>query len=194
MAKVVLGGIEFDPAPRGKLRFNNPRSIARIDIPGAPPVYQDMGEDETTLAWDGVLAGDDAYRKAIEIEKLKDAGKTVQLVVTGFPELCKVVRIRSFPWELVREDRVEYSIELVAEMPPPAASQVIVPGEQEGTASPSPAPGSAGNTYTVKQGDTLWALAVEYLGDGTRWREIAQANGITDPTTLQVGQEIIIPA
>lgn len=195
--KVILGDILFDPAPRQKLKFNNPRVIAKLDIPGAPPVNQDMGEDETTLAWDGILVGDDAYRKAIQIESLKDAGQVIQLTVTGFPELCKKVRIRSFPWDLVRQDRVEYSIELVAEMPPPIVSQVAAPviQEESPTSEQTPVPSpSTGNTYAVKQGDTLWALAQEHLGDGTRWREIAEANSIMDPTTLQIGQKIIIPA
>lgn len=187
----------FSPGPRKKLKFNNPRSIAKIDIPGAPPVYQDMGEDETTLAWDGILEGDDAYQKAIQIEIMKDAGQVVQLVVTDFPELCKNVRIRSFPWDLVRKERVEYSIELVAEMPPPVESNITVTasqGNQEGTgdqSTPSPAPG---NTYTIKEGDTLWALAQSQLGDGTKWREIASTNNIMDPASLQVGQEITLPA
>lgn len=194
--KVILGGILFSPGPRKKLKFNNPRSIAKLDIPGAAPVYQDMGEDETTLSWDGVLAGDDAYQKAIQIEILKDDGLVVQLVVSDFPELSKKVRIRSFPWELVRQDRVEYSIELVAEMPPPGVSEIVVMtpiqegGQEVEQSSPPPPPGK---THTIKQGDTLWALAQSHLGNGSKWREIASANGIMNPSSLEIGQEIIIP-
>lgn len=192
--KITLGDVLIDPAPRKRLKFNNPRSIARQDIPGGPPVYQDMGEEETTLAWEGVLDGEDAYRKAIQIESMKDAGLVVQLIVSDFPELSKLVRIRSFPWDLVRADRVEYTIELVAEMPPPVVSQVIAPAApQTGAEEPSPPTAPTGKTYVIKQGDTLWALAQKNYGSGTRWREIANANGITDPTKLQIGQQIIIP-
>lgn len=189
--QVTVGGIVFDPAPRGRLKFNNPRSIAKIDIPGGPPVFQDMGEEETTLAWDGVLIGDDAYKKAIQIEGLKDGGQVVQLMVSDFPELCKKVRIRSFPWDVVRQDRIEYSIELVAEILPPVVSQVIAP------AAPIARPGivatppsSSGQTYTVKQGDTLWAIGQR---TGIEWRKIAQANGIVNPSSLQIGQKMHIP-
>lgn len=194
--KVYLGGILFSPGPRKKLKFNNPRVISKIDIPGSSPVNQDMGPDETTLAWDGVLDGEDAYQKAIQIEIMKDAGQIVQLVVSDCPELCKDVRIRTFPWDLIRKDRVEYSIDLVAEMPPPVESYITVtaaqgtpPGDGE-QAAPSPPPG---NTYIIKQGDTLWSLAQNNFGDGTRWREIASTNGIMDPAGLQVGQEITLP-
>ena len=38
--------------------------------------------------------------------------------------------------------------------------------------------------YTVKQGDTLWGLF------GSKWNQIAELNGISNPTKLQVGQEL----
>lgn len=42
-------------------------------------------------------------------------------------------------------------------------------------------------TRTVRRGDTLWGIACELYGDGTRWREIAKKNGITEPRRLQIG-------
>lgn len=44
--------------------------------------------------------------------------------------------------------------------------------------------------YTLKSGDTLLGLAIEY---GTSLQAIQDANGITDPRGLLVGQQIIIP-
>ena len=46
--------------------------------------------------------------------------------------------------------------------------------------------------YTVKSGDSLWAIAQATLGDGSRWPEIQAANGITG-TTIQPGQVFNIP-
>ena len=48
-------------------------------------------------------------------------------------------------------------------------------------------------SHTVQRGDTLWDIAQRQLGDGNRWQEIAQANGITDPQGLQPGQQLTIP-
>jgi hypothetical protein len=45
----------------------------------------------------------------------------------------------------------------------------------------------------VKQGDTLWQIAGEEYKDPKKWRLIADANGITDPRTLQAGTQIQIP-
>ena len=47
-------------------------------------------------------------------------------------------------------------------------------------------------TRTVKRGDTLWAIACELYGDGTRWREIAKKNGVTEPRKLPVGKVLVL--
>lgn len=43
------------------------------------------------------------------------------------------------------------------------------------------------DTYTVKKGDTLFSLGLEY---GYDYKEIAQANNITAPYTIKVGQTL----
>lgn len=50
-----------------------------------------------------------------------------------------------------------------------SASTAAAP-QQSRPALPSP------KTYTVKSGDTLWAIAKRTLGDGNRWREIYNNN------------------
>jgi LysM repeat protein len=47
--------------------------------------------------------------------------------------------------------------------------------------------------YTVKAGDTLWALASRYLGSGYRWTEIQALNGGIDPRKLRIGMKLKIP-
>lgn len=43
-------------------------------------------------------------------------------------------------------------------------------------------------TYTVQKGDCLWNIAKKQLGNGARYREIAQKNGIADPNRIYPGQ------
>jgi LysM repeat protein len=45
----------------------------------------------------------------------------------------------------------------------------------------------------VKQGDTLSWIAGKEYDDPTKWRIIADANGIDDPSTIAPGTELIIP-
>lgn len=45
-------------------------------------------------------------------------------------------------------------------------------------------------TYTVKKGDTLWKICKGQLGDGSKYREIAKLNGISNPNLIYPGQVI----
>ncbi|GAB0167447.1 LysM domain-containing protein [Lysinibacillus sp. CTST325] len=45
-------------------------------------------------------------------------------------------------------------------------------------------------THTVVKGDTLWAIAKKYLGDGSKHTELAKLNNISNPNVLKVGQVI----
>lgn len=42
--------------------------------------------------------------------------------------------------------------------------------------------------YTVQKGDCLWNIAKKQLGDGTKYKEIARKNGISDPNKIYPGQ------
>jgi nucleoid-associated protein YgaU len=47
--------------------------------------------------------------------------------------------------------------------------------------------------YTVQSGDSLWDIAQRATGDGNRYWDIADYNGIDDPNSIYVGQQIQIP-
>ena len=46
--------------------------------------------------------------------------------------------------------------------------------------------------YTVKKGDTLWAIAQRYLGSGAKYKEIKSLNGMTS-ATIYPNQTLKIP-
>lgn len=50
-----------------------------------------------------------------------------------------------------------------------------------------------GRYHTVVKGDTLWAIAQRYYGNGSRYPEIAKANNISNPNIINVGQNLLIP-
>ena len=84
-----------------------------------------------------------------------------------------------------------YSIEFVA------AKDLRVAADSSGAvSSPSgreePPPPS---TYTVKSGDTLWAIAYRFLGDGNRYHEIFELNRdkIKNENLIYVGQVLRLP-
>ena len=72
--------------------------------------------------------------------------------------------------------------------PEPVAEQAAAPAAEE-VVPPPP----AAQTYTVEPGDTLWAIAERFYGDGNRYQEIADASGIDNPDAINPGQVLTIP-
>ncbi len=66
----------------------------------------------------------------------------------------------------------------------------IYPGQQ--LKVPGRAPAESGETteYIVQPGDTLFSIAKRF---GVDMQELARVNNITDPSTIYVGQRLIIP-
>lgn len=84
--------------------------------------------------------------------------------------------------------------ELEAEVERLQAQPVVTPTPAATTtAEGSPEPVAEGETYEVKSGDTLRGIAERFYGDPTLDDLIAEANDITDPTQLRVGQVLTIP-
>ncbi|HZM36060.1 MAG TPA: peptidoglycan DD-metalloendopeptidase family protein [Burkholderiales bacterium] len=67
---------------------------------------------------------------------------------------------------------------------PPRAS---APPARAPAAAPAatPAPGAPDGFYVVRRGDTLYSIALE---NGADYRDVAQWNGLEDPTKISVGQ------
>ncbi|MBN1037891.1 LysM peptidoglycan-binding domain-containing protein [Clostridium botulinum] len=49
------------------------------------------------------------------------------------------------------------------------------------------------NSHKVVKGESLWHIAKKYLGDGSRYKEIAELNNISNPGLIYPGQVINIP-
>lgn len=80
----------------------------------------------------------------------------------------------------------------------PAAEELEAPVEEAvaepaAAAAAEPEPEPAARTYTVESGDTLWAIAERFYGDGNRYQAIADASGIANPDLIQPGQVLTIP-
>ena len=48
--------------------------------------------------------------------------------------------------------------------------------------------------HTVAQNDTVQTVATRYYQDPSLWRAIAAANELADPRTLEIGQQLRVPA
>jgi nucleoid-associated protein YgaU len=52
----------------------------------------------------------------------------------------------------------------------------------------------SGMMYVVKSGDNLSNISKSFYGSPNEYTKIAQANGISNPDKIQVGQQLKIPA
>jgi len=73
----------------------------------------------------------------------------------------------------------------------PPSPDALPAGPAPGLTAPPAAP--TPRTHTVCKNDTLWSLAVRYLGDGQRWREIAALNPDVKPKAIPIGTKLLIP-
>ena len=53
--------------------------------------------------------------------------------------------------------------------------------------------GGAEQPYTIKSGDNLSKVSKLFYGNANKYAKIAEANGISNPDHIQVGQSIEIP-
>lgn len=135
------------------------------------------------------------------LKKWLDERQVVRFVMTGSTvDINLPVSIEDFTW---REKAgavgdIEYELSLkryVYHAPKKVviqqqANKVTVQKKQSRPNEKKPP-----RTYTLRPGDTLWGLAQRFLGSGTRWREIANLNGIKDSQVrkLPVGLVVKIP-
>jgi nucleoid-associated protein YgaU len=73
----------------------------------------------------------------------------------------------------------------------PVVEAAVEEPVEEPAAEPAPEP--AAQTYTVESGDSLWAIAERFYGDGSKYQVIADASGIPNPDLIQPGQVLTIP-
>lgn len=59
--------------------------------------------------------------------------------------------------------------------------------------NPTSGDGPLHRTWQVTAGDRLDLIAADVYKDATRWREIADYNGLVEPTDLQPGRMLLIP-
>lgn len=126
-------------------------------------------------------------------------GKPVKFRVTG-TKINKDVTIRSFDFSEKYGDRsVYYDISLKEYVPVSIAkasrkAATYLPKTQKrATTSKKENP----KTYSVKSGDTLYALAKKFYGNGNDWNKIYNVNKSVigkNPNLIKPGQKLVIPS
>lgn len=140
----------------------------------------------------------DVYRE--EIEALKNNSTKFQFVITRERGL-KVhhyTDIRATLEDVSITESTEYGYDIkmaltIKEYREFGAKLLTQTGSSNIARQQDNAPKSG--TYTIIQGDSLWKIAKKYYGDGSRWKEIYNANTsiISNPNSIKIGTTITIP-
>lgn len=203
-----LGTLVFsiDDYP-SELPFGGSSLVAVDKFPGGRKSIQDFGAFYDPITLQGTFMYQGAVQKSNEVEKMWNAGVPVQLIVSSLPS--RWVQITAYKPVYKNDYEIDYSITLE----PVDASDLnsILYGEPQASTATTTTSGSgtasAATTtatkaaapkpkkmYTVKRGDSLWAIAQRQMGNGSLYPKIASANHISNPNLIYPGQQLVIPS
>lgn len=136
--------------------------------------------------WASGTNGQDVVRAEVQPDGnfvLYSADKPVWHTDTKGKKDAKLVLQDDRNLVLYAADGAAWSTKTETDAPPPAKEE----------AAPAVEPEPATRTYTVVSGDTLWAIAERFYGDGNKYQQIADASGVANPDLIQPGQVLTIP-
>lgn len=120
------------------------------------------------------------YRSLLEEWKRK--GILLNLLITGYPVNVDVYCKKFIPDGEGAFGDIVYELEFIE------AREVTVTTTAD-EAQKTTRSATTSTTYTIKSGDTLWAIAKSLYGDGTKWETIYNANKeIIEKTAKQYGK------
>lgn len=136
------------------------------------------------------------------ISKWQDSGKPIRLIISETPVNmeCSIERFEygendgtgdvNFQLDLKEYRRIEAVSEIVGQKGD--YNKVSVNAANSTINAVRPVTKVVPETYTVKSGDTLWAIAKKFTGDGMNYKDIAKNNNIKNPDRIYVGQVLTL--
>jgi nucleoid-associated protein YgaU len=186
--------LRFNPA---EYQLKKSQTLAEIGIPGLPsPPLQWVRGGAEVLSFDALVDSTDTMRDVDEayvgrIRRLLDPNEQLHAppivaFVWGRRRFVGVLEGLSIGYTLFDQEghplRAKLSVSLKEYRP--AATQMI----EHPRSSPD-----VEKTYLVRRGDTLPSIANAVFRDPGRWRELALANGLSDPRELRPGDRLLVP-
>ena len=157
--------------------------------------------------WASSTNGQDAVRAEVQPDGnfvVYTADKPVWHTDTQGKKDVKLVLQDDRNLVLYAADGPAWSTKTETDAPPPPAPEAAATEETAAAeeavvevpvaeAAEEPAAEPEVRTYTVESGDSLWAIAERFYGDGSKYQVIADASGIPNPDLIQPGQVLTIP-
>ncbi|GIM47042.1 hypothetical protein DNHGIG_25910 [Collibacillus ludicampi] len=191
MDTLQLGNFIFEPDDLPEeIPLGGEQMLAVIQYPGGAKEVQAFGAQDRNISFSGVFNYTNALDKVRQLDKMYRSGEVYPLQIGTLS--TRYVVIKKFEWVYRSLYEIPYSIEL--ELAP--KTSILFPDSTSTSPTTSPSSSDAPapqRTHTVVFGDTLWKIALQYYGDGSQYRKIADANKIENPDVIIVGQKLVIP-
>ena len=177
----------------------NRNRVLPLAMGGTVNVWAGRGLREVTLttflpdAASPFFDGQTAETVLAYLKHWQDSGDPIRLIISG-SDINDAFLIEDVT-EVLREGDRDVTLKLTLREYKfkSALAALAGPSGSGGAAAASrPDERGAATTYTVKRGDTLWDIACRFYDDGTKWRTIADRNGVTDPRKLQIGKVLTL--
>ena len=179
----------------------------QVSVPKFPELWTyefscELTHQEVHYMESGSRADPDRYIRAIT--KAQRKKKPVQLIYSNGEtddESVKVLIESCTITEKAGEEGDKYLSLSFVQYKTPSKKYVAVVTPAATVAQPqTPQPANPaveqGKTYTVQKGDTLWKIAKQFYGNGSRYPKIVSANSdkIKNPNLIYPGQTFSIPS
>lgn len=184
----------------------------QVERVGRQPLVRYNSRGLPTLSLDLLLTDPTGTHDRVdyEIYQLRRLGEGAQLITVAGLSVGE-----EGPWRLnsmsvnidqrtesnAEVERATVSLELVAavdiavtatEKALPKNTGPLTGGSKKPPKTKAPISGASQN-YTVKSGDSLWAISDRFYGDPHKWPRIADANNLRNPSLIKPGQRLTIP-
>ena len=137
---------------------------------------------------------------AVDIHKVQSGDTFSQLAQTYYGTVTLTDFLIKANTHIKNPDRLSIGMEIrIPERPEDKNTRPIAtqPGEASKRTDTKVTSKSGQRTYTVKAGESFYAIAKTVLKDESRWEELFELNKDLvkgEPTALQIGQVIVLPA
>lgn len=189
------GGATYELTDLGEINVIKSRKLTEFTFKGFLPAH----DNYPFLATKQLLPPMEYVNYLL---KWMDTKRPIRFVFIGSTfDINEAVSVESFDWKEVAGSvgDIEYSLTLkkyvfysARRVQPVTSNQTVTLQKSE---AQRPNEKQPQKTYTMKPGDTLWTIAKAQLGDGSKWTEIKQLNGITDAQvkSLPAGKVLKLP-
>lgn len=131
---------------------------------------------------------------AVETHRLQPGDTLAGLAVSYYGSERHVRLLLDANPQITNPDRLQ--VGAVVKIPPAPHGDHSASAAAKAESEDSALPTGKKRTYTVRSGDSFYAIAQSQLGDASRWSELFELNKTLvkgDPKRLQIGQVITLP-